>query len=56
MHVRSMFVCCVKTKEMEPSNQSFTSSDTGTEEVPLSVTYLNMVYLPIVATVVITPA
>ena len=43
---------------MEPINLSFNQSITSndTKEVPLSVTYLNMIYLPMVATVVITPA
>ena len=37
-------------------NQSFLSTDTDSEEVPLIVTYLNMVVVLMVATVVITPA
>ena len=48
----------MKTAEMEPISLSFNKSITSndTKEVPLSVTYLNMIYLPMVATVVVTPA
>ena len=37
-------------------NESFTSNNTSTKEVPLFVTYLNMVVILVVTIIVITPA
>lgn len=53
-NVRDLWCTVVKAVEMEPI--CVTSSDTCMKEVPVPVTYLNMIYLPIVATVVVTPA
>ena len=37
-------------------NELFPSNDTYTEEVPLTVTYLKMVFMLLMAIIVITPA